>query len=825
MAVGAPCRCRVLRQRIGHRVNLVLTLLLFVAAPQRVLAQPTLSATAAPEWIRPEEVPARAEELLRQLEGISTDATAKSLLDNIESELPDLARDLDALMQRANEAVEESAAPVDLEDVRREIAGAAAPLATWTEQLAAEAKRVGDILDEIAVGERRWSETRGRPETAAAGDVVVRRVQSSIDALKQAAASLRDWRARVLAASDRVIRRRAAVNATLEKLRRATAGERENLLAPDRPPIWSRGIGAQLRSELPRAPGEILEYSRSTRAYVVREPRPLVLQALMAAFVMFVLGRFSSHALKRLAGEEEASRAARVLERPYSIGLLLTLIASPVLHPLAPRRFMQLVAIIALIPAARIVIHASERANLTAFVGLVALLFLERIRTALQPLPAVERSIFLISLVVGLGLAFWFRRRVRLAGGMRWLERVTNLAIVTLVVALLADVGGWTYLSTLLGRGVIGSAVSALYVYAAVIALAVLIAYALASRTARRSRLVGRNTAILQQRAERGLRWLGAGLWLYFVAASLGLRGAAGDALRTLLGAGISVGALSLSVGGALAFVLSLWAALLLARVVTAVLEEDVYPRTHLPRGVPYVLSTLVRYGFYSLGFLFALAAAGVQLGQVSIMLGGLGIGIGLGLQDLVKNFAAGLTLLFERRVQIGDVVEMPAQGIFGHVRFIGMRASVIRGWNGTEVVVPNADLVSSAVTNWTLSDRLCRLEVPVGVAYGSDPDRVIALLLDAVRSNEQFLAEPPPQALFKGFGDSSLDFTVRAWIDQGYERALALTSELALAIHRTLRNGGIEIPFPQRDLHLVSVSPEAHAALAGREGEGGKGP
>ena len=208
---------------------------------------------------------------------------------------------------------------------------------------------------------------------------------------------------------------------------------------------------------------------------------------------------------------------------------------------------------------------------------------------------------------------------------------------------------------------------------------------------------------------------------------------------------------MSLSVGGVLAFVLTLVTALLLARIVNGVLEQDVYPRTSLPRGVPYALSTLVRYGVYGLGFLFALAAAGVQLGQVTIMLGGLGIGIGLGLQDLVKNFAAGLTLLLERRVNVGDTLEMPSQGIFGRVLSIGMRASVVRTWSGAEVVVPNADLISSAVTNWTLSDRLCRIEVPVGVAYGTDPERVVALLLDAVRSNRSPARRPGPAGALQG--------------------------------------------------------------------------
>jgi small-conductance mechanosensitive channel len=139
----------------------------------------------------------------------------------------------------------------------------------------------------------------------------------------------------------------------------------------------------------------------------------------------------------------------------------------------------------------------------------------------------------------------------------------------------------------------------------------------------------------------------------------------------------------------------------------------------------------------------------------------------------------------------------------------------VVRNWNGVEVVVPNADLVSGAVTNWTLSDPLHRIEVAVGVAYGTDPKRVIALLLDVARSDDRMLADPAPQALFKGFGESSLDFVLRAWTDDDYEPR---TSDLALAVHRSLCEAGIAIPFPQSDLHLESVSAAARAVLSGAD-------
>jgi hypothetical protein len=204
--------------------------------------------------------------------------------------------------------------------------------------------------------------------------------------------------------------------------------------------------------------------------------------------------------------------------------------------------------------------------------------------------------------------------------------------------AMVAEVGGWTNLAA---RSAAGSWLppSPRCVHAAIIALTGLLAYVsphFCSQSSRRRDTVP---------AKQGERVRAGDLGLYVVAMAVGLRGAVGDAAAALFGAGISIGALSLSVGGILAFVIALVAAMLLARAVTAVLDADVFPRTRFPRGVPYAVATLVRYGIYGIGFLFALGAAGVRLDQVSIMLGGLGNRIGLGPQARGKNFAAGLTL------------------------------------------------------------------------------------------------------------------------------------------------------------------------------------
>ncbi len=150
---------------------------------------------------------------------------------------------------------------------------------------------------------------------------------------------------------------------------------------------------------------------------------------------------------------------------------------------------------------------------------------------------------------------------------------------------------------------------------------------------------------------------------------------------------------------------------------------------------------------------------------------------------------------------------------LVGEVRRIGMRSSTILTAEGAEVVVPNGDLISKSVINWTLSDRRRRIEIKVGVAYGSDPEKVIGLLLQAAADHPEALTTPAPAAYFMGFGDSSLDFVLHVWASR-FEQGLALQSALRRAVHRVLGEAGIEIPFPQRDLNLKSVTPDAAAAL-----------
>ena len=278
---------------------------------------------------------------------------------------------------------------------------------------------------------------------------------------------------------------------------------------------------------------------------------------------------------------------------------------------------------------------------------------------------------------------------------------------------------------------------------------------------------------------------------------------------QSLLAAKVERGALSISLEDVLAFVLTLWVAYLLSAFLRFALEEDMYPRVGLSRGLSYALSSLLNYVLLTVGFLAGLAVLGLDLTKLTIMVSALGVGIGFGLQSVVNNFVSGLILFFERPVQVGDTIE--AGGITGNVRRIGIRSSVMRTFQGAEIIVPNAQLVTERVTNWTLSDRHRLIELPVGVSYSAHPKQVMEMLETVAQAHPQVLRQPAPRAFFTGFGDSSINFELRAWTDQ-FDQWFQIRSELATAVFDAGQAAGISFPFPQREVRLLQ-DPSARPA------------
>ena len=252
-----------------------------------------------------------------------------------------------------------------------------------------------------------------------------------------------------------------------------------------------------------------------------------------------------------------------------------------------------------------------------------------------------------------------------------------------------------------------------------------------------------------------------------------------------------------------LLFLLGLTAA---SRMLRHFLQRRVLPHTSMEPGQQYAFARFSSYVFFLLGLAIGLQSLGVDLSSLVVLGGALGVGVGLGLQNVVSNFVSGLILLIERPVKVGDRIEV--ENTFGEVVRIAGRSTWVRTNDNVVIIVPNSEFITGRVINWTANDRQVRFSVPVNVAYGSDPDQVRSALLEVARKNPDVLRDPEPDVILTDFGESALHFQLRVFTTSRVSTPPVLKSDLYFAIFQTFAEKGIHIPFPQRDLHLKSVVP-----------------
>ncbi|WP_340109616.1 mechanosensitive ion channel family protein [Pikeienuella sp. HZG-20] len=295
-----------------------------------------------------------------------------------------------------------------------------------------------------------------------------------------------------------------------------------------------------------------------------------------------------------------------------------------------------------------------------------------------------------------------------------------------------------------------------------------------------------------------------------------------GPTIALLDGAAISVGDLRVSLylvlkATALVVVL-LWLATTLARIVNL----RVTRAARLTESVRTLIAHGVHFGLILTAILIALNAVGIDLTAFAVLSGAIGVGLGFGLQKIVSNFVSGVIILLDGSIKPGDVVEVA--DTYGWVTSLGARFAAVRTRDGVEHLIPNEEFIINRVANWTHSDRAVRQRLPIGVAYDTDLDAALALIRAAVAKTPRVLGAPPVNVLVRGFGDSAIELEARFWIADPQNGVSNVASDCYLNVWRALKAAKIEIPFPQRDLHVRSLPSAPDAAPdAGADGAGGR--
>ncbi len=504
-----------------------------------------------------------------------------------------------------------------------------------------------------------------------------------------------------------------------------------------------------------------------------------------------------------------------VLRHPVAVGCFLAIILFWWLTPSIPtliRFVLQTCAVLSAVIMTMSLVENRRQGMTLWFAGLISLVT-AGIRMASIPQPLFRVYIALLALIfIPLLLQqIKYSRQQRGDSKGKLFRAVLRFSIVVLGVSLVAQLAGFINFSTWLILATFETALTILFVHMIVLLAGGAIDVTLKFLRHRQRDFFLRFGSELAVRLKRFLKVLIVGFAVFYLLPVWRIFTTFNDAWSGILNIGFDFGETHITIEMlGLAF-FSFYLAMQISWLMQGMSDTQLFARRTVDRGVRDAIKKLIHYAIILIGFLIALGFVGLKLQNFIVLLSAFGVGIGFGLQDIVNNFLSGLILLFERPIKVGDGVLIDDE--YGTVSRIGLRSTVVENLNQAELIVPNSQIISQKMTNWTLSNRRVRLVLPVGVAYGSDLEKVLAILTTVAAEHPDVLKDPKPMPLFIQFGGSSLDFELRVWLDNIDNRP-RVQNELLLAIDRYFRAEGVEIPFPQHDLHLRSVTPEIFSSM-----------
>jgi small-conductance mechanosensitive channel len=773
-------------------------------------ATPPAGAQAVETRIALVDIPARADKDERAIQEIIRQAAHDAPAKKLASDLLDIGARVEQLNAKYQPRDMVKLPIRRLESLERYWQFMDGELDAWYADLQSAARPLSEHAALLAEQNRLWTATRDdvalSPPLSRRIDELLRQIEAANAAVSTPLGHLLELDQKASGVRRQIGAELAGVSDLIDRIDRDltridSVGLLEALSARDK----SQTLGAVLLEK-----GLDIETDFSN-AFDKRSQFRRVVVAVAAILLLPVFFWLSHRARDGIADGSVPETYANALTRPLSAWLLLLAMGVLLTNLHGPMIRLQIWLLLAWAPVMRL-LPGKVIGLFRPWLILSALFFaLNLLSLLLTSEPLLFRLATLVNGVLMSGILTWLLYRsssaiqTKTAWRLQAVRVLLMLGIGVLAVSIVANFIGNVSLAAMLTDATLNSSYYGLFIYAVAVVVKAFSRLAF-SRSAARLRKHTQHAGGLIDVVGRLFSLTLAVLWVLGTLDLFRVLRPLADLVRAVSAFSFGVGNLSVSIGGIVLFLVSVYLSFWVARNVRSMLAEDFLPNMALPRGVANSVSTMSYYLLLMAGLSVALTAAGFQLSELAIVLGALSVGIGFGLQDVVKNFVSGLILMIERPVQPGDTVEL--SGTVGKVREIGMRATTLTTPDGADVVVPNGMLLAEKMINWSLSSDKRRVDIPLGVAYGNEPEAVLALLLKVAEGVPGALRNPPPTALFTGFGTSSLDFSVRAWADS-FDSAVVMRSALAVAIHAALKQAGIEVPFPRRDLHIKSVEPE----------------
>jgi small-conductance mechanosensitive channel len=684
-------------------------------------------------------------------------------------------------------------------------------------------ERQKKLLQNMAV---EWKITADSTKSEETPEAIRERIASIVIEIDTVETNLAERINTLLVLQNRISEQQIAINELISLINNTEAQLQTRLFVQDSPPLWE---AFQAQDDTLHVGGRIGEswknFSQTMIGFARANEKSLYLHLfLFAGLLVLMVYFYRRNKQQRLfdEGEEVLKASAFFISRPFSAALLIALFFSIWLYPDATVTMAELVIISFLIPLLRLMSGVVVKERRKAVYAMAMLYVFIFFHNNVVGHPLLQRLLLIAITIAAIGLFARLIRSVRpiqkqqLRPWPKLIFRLLPLGLLILLLSLSANIYGSVAFAYVITEGVIKSIIVAIILYTIARVIDGLVVLLIRKRAARGLQFVKAYAPQMERWAVIIVHMVAFLIWIRATLRGFRLFQPLQTWFREILSTQWTFGTVTVSVQSIFDFLLILIFALVISRLIRIFLDLEVFPRVRLPRGIPGAISMVIRYTVIGVGIFLAISTLGLDLGKFGLLAGALGVGLGFGLQNVIANFVSGLILVFERPIQVGDKVEVGT--VLGNVKQIGVRSSTVQTFDGSEVIVPNADLISHQVTNWTLSDSRQRMKLPVKVAFDTEPEEVLEILLKIAREHPGVLDEPKPVATFNGFGDYFLDFTLYYWIS---ENIFQIKTEVALAVHRRIKEAGIEKPRPQQDIQLKIIDNPDKKRTSGKKKDG----
>lgn len=685
-------------------------------------------------------------------------------------------------------------------------------LTEYNQQLQTEIDKLNNEIENIQQLDQIWENTRSVKEYQQVSQTIRTEINSLVNRIKDVQEELQNRINSYLEIQIEINRQISQIQEMLDKINILQQEVDRNLFARTAPPLWYFIKSKKSEDVSKMDLAYLFELRKRDILSYFDSNKPKVYLALLYLILFQIFFFYVKSQIKKTEFEKELdvnqNTALKLLGNNWATAMVFGLFIIHISLPNKPPIIITVFFFISLFPLYYLFIKEIEKKYyiLISMVFLIFLLtlFVEPIREV-----AIFRRFFLFGLnlmtlilIISLLRRTWYRifQSKFVASGSKL---IFEIFVLFLILSLITNVWGNYRFSVYLTFAISKSLFFGLLIYLLYLVLLGVTTAFLYSRSASQLHMVKNFRYEIEHKISTGARLIMILIYLMLLLNSFEVLNDVIQFLRGIFEYPFNIGNFNFTIGDIFLFIIIVMISQWISNFIVFILDEQIYYKTRKKKDVAASISALVKFSIITLGFLIGVVAIGFELDKLTLLLSAFGVGIGFGLQNIFNNLVSGIIMVFERPLQVGDVIEVGQ--LIGEVRKIGIRSSIVRTYDGSEVIVPNGNLISNELINWTHSDMQRRLIIKIGVAYGTDPAQVIDILVKVAESSQNIMENPKPYALFTEFADSSLNFELRCWTDN-FDNWIFTLSDLRVRVNQALKEVGITIPFPQRDVHLFNT-------------------